>query len=123
MMGKNPVTKVASVLASVMLFVLLWGAIAAVGWGGAGSVETADPAAVAVPEAAAPAPSPPPVTIKRTVVVRRIHQADGSTDASAAPPPAAAPAPVAPPPQPAPPPAPAPEPKPNATPVTKTKGS
>jgi len=79
MIGKNPVTKVASVLASVMLFVLLWGAIAAVGWGGAGSDEATDPAAVAVPEAAAPAPAPtaPQVTIKRTVVVRRIHRPGG----------------------------------------------
>jgi len=124
-MGKNPVTKIASVLASVMLFVLLWGAIAAVGWGGAGSDEATDPAAVAVPEAAAPAPAPtaPQVTIKRTVVVRRIHQADGSTDASGAPPPAAAPAPAAPPPQPAPQPAPAPAPNAKPAPVTKTKGS
>src|SRR3972149_5833681 len=99
MMSKNPVTKVASVLASVMLFVLLWGAIAAVGWGGAGSVETADPAAGSVPgEAAAPERTPPlapPVTIKRTVVVTRIHQSAGSTDAAAAPPPPSAPPPAA----------------------------
>src|SRR3990172_7849227 len=124
MLSKNPVTKIASVLASVMLFVLLWGAIAVVGWSGSGSVETADPAAVAVPEAAAAAPAPtaPQVTIKRTVVVRRIHQSDGSTDASAAPPPALAAAPAAPPqPAPAPAPAPAPPPKPHPAPRTKTK--
>ena len=124
MLSKYPVTKVVSVLASVMLFVLLWGAIAVVGWSGGGSDPAADPATVAVPEAAVPAPTAPPVTIKRTVVVRRIHQpAGGVTNAAPSPNPptsrvAAAPAPAAPPPQPA-----APAPKPAPAPVTKTRGS
>ena len=126
MLSKYPVTKLASVLASVMLFVLLWGAIAVVGWSGGSSDATADPATVAVPAVATPAPTPaPPVTIRRTVVVRRIHESGAGTGATAAPPPpsapppAAAPAPAGPPPQPAP----VPAPKANPAPVTKTRGS
>src|SRR3990172_11452880 len=99
MFSKYPVTKLASILASVMLFVLLWGAIAVVGWDGAGSDKAADPAAVAVPVgSAAPPPTPAPqVTIKRMVVVRRIHESGGGTGASAvAPPPRAPPPPAGP---------------------------
>ena len=126
MFKKYPVTKLASVLASVMLFVLLWGAIAVVGWSGAGSDSAADNATVAVPETAAPQPTPTPaVTIKRTVVVRRIHESGAGGPAApplaSAPPPAVAPAPAAPPPQSAPAPALAPAPKP--APVTTTRGS
>src|SRR3989304_3022524 len=70
MFRKYPVTKVASILASVMLFVLLWGAIAVVGWDGAGSDVTADPAAVAGPAGAGPpAPRPPPPR-RRAAVTR-----------------------------------------------------
>src|SRR3990172_11617046 len=107
MFSKYRVTKVASILTSVMLFVLLWGAIAMVGWDGSSSDGTTDPAAVAVPEQAAPAPTPAPapqVTIKRVVVVRRIHESGGGASAVAPPPSAPPPPPVRAPPPPPPPP-------------------
>ena len=80
MLRKYPVTKLASVLASVMLFVLLWGAIAVMGWDGSSSSETTDPAAVAVPEQAAPAPQPTPQTAPKDVeFTGEITAVSGST--------------------------------------------
>jgi hypothetical protein len=137
MITKFALSKLAVIGVSLAVFIALWSLVEALGWSGGA---TAEPAPLpAAPAVAAPSPTPaapPPVIIRQTTIVRRIH-ASTSGDGTGAPPaadappasasaaPAQAPVAAAPPPQPqAPAPqAPAPIPQPPAPPVTSTRPS
>lgn len=137
MITKFPLTKLTVIGVSLAVFIALWSLVEALGWSGGA---TAEPALLpAAPVVAAPSPTPPlqpPVIIRQTTIVRRIHAStsgDGSdgplaADApstSSSAPPAQAPVAAAPPPQSQPPAsqAPASNPQPTRPPVTSTRPS
>ncbi|MEX1253759.1 MAG: hypothetical protein WEE64_05400 [Dehalococcoidia bacterium] len=110
MITKFALSKLTVIGVSIVVFVALWSLVEALGWSGGA---TAQPAPLpAAPVVAAPSPtSPPPVIIRQTTVVRRIHvstsgdggarpvAADSPSAGSSAPAPQA-PVAAAPPPQP-----------------------
>ena len=68
-------TKAALIVASLLLFVMLWGLIAQVGWSGASSDDVAVVQETVGVEETGPAAEPAPeVIIRKVYVIRRIHQ-------------------------------------------------
>ena len=120
-------SKLVTLLASGLVFALLWGVIGEVGWSGAGPDKASDPVAASRPAAGAPTPSPTP---QEQTIIRRIHVVRRIQEGAAAPAPqrqsVAAPAPTPVPAEPPPPvtaPAPAPTPCPKKGAVACSRGS